>query len=338
MASPADAAEWDASLGRLVGASFYHLFAWQAINELSFGHRSIYLIARNEGRISGILPLTLVASQLFGRILCSMPFMNFGGPCADDNGVVNRLLEHGRQLARENAADYLELRCRAPLPGDMPVSLRKISMVLQLDADPTLIWSGFSAKHRTNIRRAEKNNLVVSSGGRELLPEFYHVMEHSWRELGTPLYARSYFEQILAHLPGATRIFLCSRRGEPVATALNGYFGGTVEGLWNGGVAEARSLSANYVLYWAMIRDGCERGFQRFHLGRSTVNSSSETFKRKWNAEKLQLYWYFWRPDGGNAPNLNVDNPRFRMAIAAWRRLPLVVTRVLGPRVARAIP
>lgn len=100
----------------------------------------------------------------------------------------------------------------------------------------------------------------------------------------------------------------------------------------------ARSLQANYVLYWEMIRDVCQRGCRHFHLGRSTAESGSEQFKSRWNAESRQLHWYFHRPDGGPMPALNVDNPRYRLAIAAWRRMPLWAARVLGPPIARSIP
>jgi FemAB-related protein (PEP-CTERM system-associated) len=333
-----DAAEWDAALPSLAGATFYHRFGWRAVNEESFGHRSTYVLARANGRVCGVLPLTLVSSRLFGRILCSMPFVNLGGPCGTDSSVAQELLGSALELARGHEVDYVELRCRSPIDCDLPVSLRKISMVISLQPDPEAAFGAYSAKHRTNIRRAQKNDLSVEAGGRELIPEFYRVMEHSWRELGTPFYAREYFERIMAEFPEAARIFVCRRHGKAIATALNGYFCGTVEGLWNGGVAESRTLGANYVLYWEMIRDACERGFTRFHLGRSTAGSSAEDFKRKWNADRHQLYWYYWRRDGAPMPNLNVDNPRFALAIKAWRHMPLAVTRVIGPRLARGIP
>lgn len=337
-AAAGDAAEWDAALPGLSGATFYHRFGWNAINEQSFGHRSAYLTTRANGRISGLLPLTLVSSRLFGRILCSMPFVNLGGPCADDPAVARGLLARAQDFAREHAVDYMELRCREPLDCDLPVSRRKVSMVVPLQGDPDRVLGSFSTKHRTNIRRAQKNELTVESGGLELVPVFYRMMEHAWRELGTPFYARDYFDRIVATFPESTRIFVCRHHGKPIATAFNGYFGDTVEGLWNGGTDEVRSLGANYVLYWEMIRDACLRGFSKFHLGRSTAGSGSEDFKRKWNAERQQLYWYYWRRDGAPMPELNVDNPKYALAIRAWRHLPLAVTRVVGPRVARCIP
>jgi FemAB-related protein (PEP-CTERM system-associated) len=329
---------WNEFLQGHEAGTFYHRYEWAAINRDQFGHRSHLLQAVSEGRIVGALPLTLVSSAVFGRILCSMPFVNYGGPCARDAAVSASLVSKARELAADEKVKYLELRCSAPLATDLPASTRKISMSIELEADPEKIFEKYTSKHRTNIRRSYKNELTVKSGGLDLLPVFYSLMEESWRNLGTPLYAKKYFQRILETFPNDTRIHVCSRRDEPVAVAFNGEFNGTVEGMWAGGTAASRALQANYVLYWEMIQDACRRGLKRFHLGRSTADSGAEDFKKKWNATARQLYWYHHRPEGGAAPELNVDNPKFQLAINAWRRMPLWMTRIVGPRIAPGIP
>jgi FemAB-related protein (PEP-CTERM system-associated) len=330
--------DWNAFVAATQGGTFYHLHEWTGINRECFGHDSFMLEAVRDGCVIGVLPLTLVTSLPFGRILCSLPFVNYAGPCTTDADAARALAAEAASLARQHTATYLELRCAAPISTDLQASTRKISMTIGLAADPDQLWNAYSSKHRTNIRRSYKNELVVTSGSLDQLDTFYAVMEHSWRDLGTPLYARSYFEKILQTFPDQVRIFVCRRQDEPVAVALNGYFGETVEGMWAGGTAAARGLQANYVLYWEMLQDACRRGFKHYHLGRSTADSGAEDFKKKWNADSRQLYWYSYRPDGRPAAELNVDNPKFRLAIATWRRLPLWATRILGPMVSRGIP
>lgn len=332
------ASAWNAFLQGHEAGTFYHRHEWSTINRDLFGHRGHMLQAESGGRVVGVLPMTLVSSAAFGRILCSMPFVNYGGPCASDDAVTARLVAAARELAASDKADYLELRCSSALNTDLPASTRKISMSIELQADPDKIFEAYTSKHRTNIRRSYKNELTVKSGGMELLPVFYALMEESWRNLGTPLYSKKYFQRILETFPAETRIYLCSRREEPVAVAFNGEFNGTVEGMWAGGTAASRALQANYVLYWEMIQDACRRGLKRFHLGRSTADSGAEDFKKKWNATARQLYWYHHRPDGGPAPALNVDNPKYQLAIKAWRKMPLWMTRIIGARVAPGIP
>ncbi len=330
--------EWDAFLDSHEHGSFYHRYGWRRLNEVSLCHTCIYLEARVDGSVTGILPLVLTKSRIFGRILCSLPFVNYGGPVAVNAKTMRLLVEAAQEHAARLCVDYLELRSAAPLDIDLPVSLHKVSMTIELESDPDHLWNRFSPKHRKNIRRVYKDDLAVMAGGQEHLSSFYSVMARSWRDLGTPLYAPEYFQAIVRGFPGQTRIFVCHRNNEPIAAALVGYDGGTVEGMWAGTSPTGQELNANYVLYWEMIKDSCERGYRRFHLGRSTAGSGAEQFKRKWNAEPTQLYWYFHRPDGNQKPVVNVDNPKFRVAIAAWRKLPLWATRVLGPPLARVIP
>lgn len=333
-----DAAAWDDFLARQPDGAFYHLYGWRRVNESAFGHRMLCLAARRDGRIDGILPLVFVQSRVFGRILCSMPFVNYGGIVAKDAESEASLLEAARDQARELRADYLELRSPRALQTEMPASLRKISMTIRLAPDPDTLWKGFSSKHRTGIRRVYKHGVTVAAGGPELLDAFYEVLAESWRNLGTPIYRKSYFAAILREFPKQTRLFVCRQGERPVAAAFNGEFNGVVEGMWMGSRPEARNLQAGYALYWEMIKDACERGFSRYHLGRSTTDSGGESFKKKWNAESQQLFWYYHRPQDGPMPELNVDNPRYRMAIAAWRRLPVSVTTTVGPLLARGIP
>ena len=338
--------KWDAFIASRAEGPFYHLFAWKRLNQEVFGHRSEYLVAQRSGAIEGVLPLVFVTSPVFGRILCSVPFMNYGGPVAATPEAAEALTERAISLSDGLHADYLELRCAQPLMTDMPVSLRKVSMTMELDQDPGKLWEGFSPHHRKNVRRALKNELDVRVGGIELLDPFYHVLELSWRHLGTPLYAKRYFRRVLETFPNNTHVYICQHKDKPAGVALVGHFNGTVEGLWAGRDPALRDLQANYVLYWGMIQHTCRAGYRRFHLGRSTTESGAETFKAKWNAHTQQLYWYFHRPpnkgkhnhEGADMPGLNVDNPKYRLAIAAWQHMPLWATRVIGPPLARGIP
>ena len=239
---------WNDFAARHASATFYHLHEWSLINRELFGHESHMLAAMAGAEVTGILPLTLVSSRLFGRILCSMPFVNYGGPCAASPEIAAQLVDAARERSAALKAHYLELRCAAPLVTDMTASTRKISMTLALESDPEVLFNKYTSKHRTNIRRSYKNELTVKSGGLALLPTFYSIMEESWRSLGTPLYSRRYFQSILKTFPEYTRIHVCLQRDTPVAVAFNGEFNGTVEGMWAGGTAASRGLQANYVL------------------------------------------------------------------------------------------
>lgn len=331
--------EWNEFVDNQSGASIYHKYEWKHIYEVAFGHRTYYLVAKQKDKIVGIFPLVLVESLLFGRVLCSLPFAtNFCGPLSPDIEVNDALLATAYDLAKSSDVRYLEIRSLNILDRQLETSTRKSCMTIQLDADPGNLWSSFKSKHRNNIRRAYGNDVTVEAGGIELLDRFYRILSHSWRDLGTPLYDKRFFEIIFAYFGEQITIFVANKAGMPMAAAFNGQYKGVVDGMWAGSLPQARKQQINYVLYWEMIKHECEQGHRLFHLGRSTSNSAAENFKKKWGATSQQLFWQHYFPTGSIDHTLSVDSPKFKAAISLWKRLPLPIANAIGRRIAPSLP
>jgi len=265
-----------------------------------------------------------------------MPFVDFAGPVAAAPGTRDALLDAAKAFARERGAMHLEVRSPEPLPPDWPALTHKQSYVVDLSPRAVGLWEAFSRKHRKNIRRAEKNGLTVHIGAGELVGEFYRVLRVGWHSLGSPLYSQRFFERLIEHFPGRTKIFVVRHGGRAVAVALNGLFNGRVEGLWAAMLPLGRDLDANYVLYWEMIKHFADEGHAFFSLGRSSAGSTAEAFKTRWNAVPQQLHWGFWPPTV--VPKVAALDPKYRLAVTVWKRLPQAVTARLGPRLAPNFP
>jgi FemAB-related protein (PEP-CTERM system-associated) len=321
-------------------ATFYHRIEWKDVIEASFKHKTFYLLAMEKGQIEGVLPLVRIHSMLFGKIFCSMPFLNFGGICAKSPEAYQCLIDACQELLTNNKSDYVEFRHLHPSPIKLKRKGHKVSMTIELDPDPDVLWNNFKSKHRTNIRRAQKNGLEIVRGGGENLEEFYKIICIGWRDLGTPIYKIEFFKNILNAFDNSVEIYLVKYQGKTIATAFNGLFRDTVEGMWTFAVREHAKLQTNYFLYWEMIKDACIRGYKLYHLGRSTNNSGATFFKSKWNAKIHQLYWEYILNEGrcSDLPELNVDNPKYKFAINAWRRLPVGVSQRIGPFLSKSLP
>jgi FemAB-related protein (PEP-CTERM system-associated) len=331
-------AAWNAFVQTSPQASFYHRAEWRTVTEQSFGHRTAYLAAAEGSQIHGVFPIVRLKSALFGTIGCSMPFVNYGGPAANTPEIERLLLEAAGGVADEWGVDYLEIRSRHDLGERFPSSHHKVSMTIELEPDPDTIWNAFDRTHRKEIRRAYKNGFTAKFGP-ELMNDFYTVLSESWRDLGTPIYADTYLRTVLETFPEATRVCVVyAEDGTPAAAAFVGLHNGIVEGMWLGMRGAYRRQLVGYVLYWELIKNACESGFKRFHLGRSTAESGAEQFKKKWNAEAKQLYWQYVLRTRNQIPKLSVTNPRYHLAIKAWQKLPIPVTQMLGPFIARSIP
>jgi FemAB-related protein (PEP-CTERM system-associated) len=330
--------KWNEYLNLSSQSCFYQLLEWQLINGEYFKHNVINIVAEIDGKIVGVLPIVSLKSLIFGNILCSMPFVNYGSACADNDEIEVQLVKHACTLTKDLGAKYLELRSQKSTLINLPESKNKISLTLELDKDYDNLWNKYKSKHRTNIRKVYKSGVTVKKGGEELLTDFYYILSKSWKDLGTPVYSQEYFRKIFYYFNKNINIFVAYIDDVPVAAALNGYYKGTVEGMWLGLDNRFRKYQPSYVLYWEMIKDACIRGYSIYHLGRSSVDSGGESFKKKWNAESKQLYWQYYLNKIDEMPNLNPQNPKYKLVINVWRKLPLKITQVVGPLISKYIP
>src|SRR5438094_6932347 len=161
--APAQAcASWDRYVLSHPDGSGYHLMAWRRVMEDVFGHSTFYLMATDEDQtVHGVLPLVFLPSPLFGRLLVSMPYVNYGGLLADTVEARDALLTAAIDLAKEHRAAHVELRQSEALGVGWPVKHHKVSMRLELPKHFETLWERFPSKLRGRVRRARKTGMIV---------------------------------------------------------------------------------------------------------------------------------------------------------------------------------
>jgi serine/alanine adding enzyme len=333
-----DPAAWDAYVHKAPGASIYHQWAWKQVIEETYGHSTYYLSASSEGVLQGVLPLVSIRSWLFGRFLVSLPFLNYGGLLASTPESQRKLLDRAAAIALELDARHVELRQGAPCEIDWRDISTKVAMVVILPKSTEELWGRLSSRLRNKIRHARKHGFQCRWGGIEFVDSFYSVFAANMRNLGTPVYPRSWFESICRLLPGQCRILTLWEGEQPVAATLMTIFRDRVELHWIASLPEERKNYSTVLLYWTALEWALTSGYSQVDLGRCTPGGGTYQFKRQWICEEPTLHWYYWLKPGGSLPTLKLDNPRFRLAIRLWQRLPLSVANRLGPRIVRFIP
>lgn len=337
-----DAQRWNEFVRARPDAAPYNLYEWRNVVRRSLGRETFYLATRAShapnARITGVLPLVRLKSVLFGDFLVSMPYFNYGGVLAESEAGSARLIEAGCDLARRLGVSHMELRHVANVAPSLPSRTDKVTLMLGLPGSAEQLWKALPAKVRSQVRRPEKAGATAQSGGVELLDDFYRVFAENMRDLGTPVYPKGFFRAILTAFPQATRLFVVGLRGRPVAGGLVIAHNGTLEIPWASSLRSANADSVNMMLYWKVLEYACEQRMQRFDFGRCTPDSGTFRFKRQWGAEPVQLHWHYWLRDGGTPPQLNHSNPKYRIAVAAWQRLPLFIANRVGPVLIRNLP
>jgi len=330
---------WDGYVQNHPLASGYHLMAWRCVMEKACGHRTFYLMATDEhGEVRGVLPLVFLSSRFFGRFLVSMPFFNYGGLLTDTLEAQGALLEAAIGLAKELPAAYIELRHQQSLDLNWPSKQHKVSMRLDLPGDFEVLWKEFPSKLRSQVRRAQKEEMTVRIDGMDILGDFYKVFARNMRDLGTPAYGRRFFEAIVQTFPQETRNCVVYLKKQPISAGFLYAFRNTLEIPWASSDRRYNHLAPNMLLYSSMLEFACREGFRQFDFGRSSATSGTYRFKEQWGARPVPLHWYYWLGNGHSLPNLSPDNPTYGLAIKVWSRLPLALTRVFGPAIVRNIP
>ncbi|HEU5219814.1 MAG TPA: FemAB family XrtA/PEP-CTERM system-associated protein [Gemmatimonadales bacterium] len=329
--------EWDELARRSDGFSHFHLYAWKGILERTFGHECPYLGARDEtGRLTGLLPLVRVRSLLFGHYLVSMPFLNYGGPLGEP-GAVQALTAAAAARARSEQVKLLELRSRIPLAVDLPVSHRKITVVLDLAPSADAAWKALPSKLRSQVKKPEKEGVTFRLD-REQLEPFYAVFARHMRDLGTPTLPLRFFREIARAFPDDAWFGCAWYRGRPVACGAGFRFGREFEMTWASALSEYNRIAPNMGLYWAFMQRAIAEGAAEFNFGRCSPDSGTHRFKRQWGSRDVPLYWYQQSKDGGAAATPSPDQGAWSMGPRVWKRLPLPLANLLGPRIVRGIP
>ena len=328
--------EWDTFAAAQTGYTHFHKLRWRTVIERVFGHQCVYLAAREkDGKLTGILPLVRVRSVVFGHYLVSMPFVNYGGPVGTDAGI-RALTNEAATVARRDRVKLLELRSGVPLDTPLPVSHRKVTVLLDLPETAEELFNGFNAKLRSQIRRPQKEGVTVAFG-RDQLAAFFSVFARHMRDLGTPTQSFAFFEEIINQFPDDCWIGCAYLSGEPIAGGLGLRFGDEFEITWASSLREYNRHAPNMLIYWAFMERAIANGVRRFNFGRCTPGGGTHKFKMQWGGREKQLWWY-----GLSATNgVTTPDPKqgpFRWAPAIWRRLPTSIATKFGPSIVRYIP
>jgi len=330
-------ADWDRFVAQCADATFFHRAGWKNVIERSFGHRAYYLYAERNGAIEGVLPLVHIKSALFGNSLSSVAFCVYGGPAASTGEAHAALDRAARGLADRLNVAHLEYRHieerhydGAVAKPDLYVTFRKA-----IDPDVEKNMLAIPRKQRAMVRKGQKFGLHSEIDAD--CARLYRVYSESVRNLGTPVFSRRYFEALKQAFADECEILTVVHEGTPVAAVMSFYFRDQVLPYYGGGSASARDLAANDFMYWEVMRRACERGCRLFDFGRSKRGTGAFDFKKNWGFPAEALNYQFIMRHGDKPPDINPLNPKFRIFVNTWKRLPLPLANWLGPHIVRQL-
>jgi FemAB-related protein (PEP-CTERM system-associated) len=332
----AGAARWDAFVAGCRGATFFHRSGWQQVIGEVFGHRTHFLYAQQAGRIEGVLPLAHVKSFLFGNALVSLPFAVYGGVAAESTAAATALEDEAQALAQRLGVDHLELRNVAARHPDWPTQDLYATFRKDILPDGAANLEAIPRKQRAMVRKGIKSALRSEI---DVAPaRFFALYADNVRRHGTPALPRRYFEALRRVFGADCEVLtVVDPAGRPLSSVLSFYFRDEVLPYYAGDDPAARDVAANDFKYWELMRRACDRGLKVFDYGRSKRGTGSYAFKKNWGFEPQPLHYEYRLYRGDAIPQNNPMNPKYRILIALWRRLPLRAANLIGPHLARSL-
>ncbi len=360
---------WDSYVRNHPDATLFHRFGWREVIHRTYAHATYYLMASDEEpdaaapragearrsveSVRGVLPLVHLKHGIFGNCLVSLPFVDSGGILASCRKAEEILLSEAIKIGRATGAIRIELRHERPLascnelsafcsetsqePLQIATRSDKVRMLLNLPESSEMLMKSFKSKLRSQIAKPLKEGLTSRTGGVELLEDFYKVFLVNMRDLGSPVHSIKLMRHVLSEFSESSKIIVIYKAKEAVAAALVVGFEKMLRNPWASSLRKYASLSPNMLLYLRVLEYACDNGYQVFDFGRSSAGEGTYKFKEQWGAVPTPLYWHYIFLDG-KLPNLEgSEKERFEKATRYWQKLPLVVTRVIGPSIRKHI-
>ncbi len=321
-------------------AGFYQQAAWLRVLQNGLGHQPVCLQATSGGKLVGVLPLAFVKTPLFGRFLVSLPYLNSSGIVAETHEVATALIDRAIDFAEQLDVRYLELRHETATQHSKLTEAvtDKVHMRLALPETTDELWDSLKSKLRSQVRKPLNNqSLTVHWGTHDLLDEFYSVFTRNMRDLGTPPFSRRLFASMLNEFPGDAELCCVRLDGQPIASGLLIHGPGVTQVPSASSLRQFNSTSANMLMYWHLLSRSIERGQRVFDFGRSSKDAGTHKFKAQWGAEEFPAVWQHFVREG-EATDMRPNSGKYDLMIRTWQKLPVWLTKVIGPSIVRGIP
>jgi FemAB-related protein (PEP-CTERM system-associated) len=339
--SESEYTSWDAFVLEHEHGSPFHLTAWKKVIEETYGYQAIYLMAVRESRVTGVLPLFVVRNIVAGTILLSTPFAVYGGILATDVKSRDSLRERVTQLAHSLQVEYVELRnaYEEQCVGFSRIS-RYVTFSQELGNSEAKLTESIPRKTRYMVRKSLKEPFAtVCRCDSDSSKAFEEIYSRNLRKLGTPCFPSRYFEKLLEHFKGMIDIREVKLGTETAAAVLSFYFRDRILPYYGASDPDYSNRAPNNFMYYDLMRWGMNNGYRVFDFGRSKkTGSGSYEFKAHWGMVERELPYEILLIRRKELPNYSPNNPAFDLPMKMWRRMPLCITRAIGPMLVRLFP
>lgn len=208
---------------------------------------------------------------------------------------------------------------------------------------------------RKSILKAKRSNVVVKDIPSEDLDLFYDLYSQNMKRFGSPAYSKKYFREFYHHLVSKrmAKIYgayieknsvndneekLGNGRKDELAAALLGLcYRDRVHVIIAVSDERKQEFRTNDAVHSEFIEWAIGNNFKYFDFGRVREDSGQFEYKQKWGPTLLDLPSYFTMWNEKDVPVIDPQNTKYKLFVAAWKKMPLWLTKKLGHRLRKEL-
>jgi FemAB-related protein (PEP-CTERM system-associated) len=318
--------------------TIYHTYEWGEILKKVHGHDVFYISEKN-----GIFPVAFVKSIIFGNRLISMPFADYGGPCAINKETTRELINNVVSLSEKMNLDFIEIRS----PDEKYFKefeqfgfvARKDYCTFILDLRQSLdeLWKGMEKRTRNDVTKSQKTKFkIIDVQNLEELREFYELYLSTMKNLGSPPQPFEFFKYTWEKFhPNKIKIRLVEYEKNKISGMVFFYHNNKVHFSYSCSNRKFSKLRANDFLLWDTIKNAKKDNYKFFDFGRTRKNSGVYFYKKGWGGKETPMtYFYkFYKKELKERQEI-----KYKKISDLWSRyMPHRLARKIGPWVIKQI-
>ena len=272
------------------------------------GTESSWIVSRNQKRIVGVMPFVQSKPSDYGIVINSMPYFGSNGgviqKIADINikrKLITMFFKYSKDMGACSATIITNPFLKDHLVYESTIEGffrdERIGQITELPSSTTDdLLALFEKPRARNIRKAEKEGIIVSYGNEKSSLEFLHrIHVENMRVLGGLSKSWDFFEKLYEYLPkDFWSVYVGTKNNQPIAALLVLFFNGTAEYFTPVIISEYRNTQAlPFIIYEAMKDALSNKGCKYWNWGGTWANQTGVyNFKKKWGALDYPYYYY----------------------------------------------
>lgn len=312
-------------------------YQWSEVVAKHYSSEFFPIAAFDKDAIYGIMPIYKIKTLKGKTQLISVPYAVGGGVSADNIQAENALIDAAIDLYNKSGAYRIifkqyKHKLSRQLHTDDNFYNRELDLTIGCDK----IFSNLAPANRENIEKASRLNLKLNYPSDDLAT-FYKLLQVHHKENGVPCVSKQWIKDLVGFK--MYKIALLYKNGIPTTGTLVKEHKLSISFPFTSLPDDSeQSNMLAYYLYWQLIKKHTEEGKAIFHSGRIPNSNETNCYRLGWGGQKFNYYYQYY-PNTSNSSEYKERKGRKRQILSwAWKKLPLSVTGILGPKIVKYYP